>query len=106
MSLRVGRPVVAAAAAPAAQTADSSTSWKLRPILDAIAKTKGGGVPGQLLVYKVFLQLPPDLLKAAGLTSISAVDDKFTVTHPALRSAIVEAAKVHANIDINALMAA
>ncbi len=84
----------------------SCAPWKLRPILDAIGAHAGGGVAGQLLVYKVFLQLPPDLLKAAGLESLSVVDDHFTVTHPSLRPALVEAARRHANFDITPLLAA
>lgn len=91
--------------APAA-SGGASVSWKLRPILDAIGASVGGGIPGQLLIYKVFLQLPPDLLQAAGLQSLSAVDEHFTVTHPALRNALVEAARRHASIDVASLVAA
>ena len=97
VNLKLGGPAAALAPCP---------PWKLRPILDAIGAHAGGGVAGQLLVYKVFLQLPPDLLKAAGLESLSVVDDKFTVTHPSLRPALVEAARRHANFDITPLLAA
>jgi hypothetical protein len=97
VNLKLGGP----AAAP-----EPCAPWKLRPILDAIGAHAGGGVAGQLLVYKVFLQLPPDILKAAGLESLSVVDDHFTVTHPSLRPALVEAARRHANFDITPLLAA
>ncbi len=91
---------------PPEAVTDSASGWRLRPILDAIAARAGGGVPGQLLVYKVFLQLPPDLLKAAGIHSISAVSDNFVVTQPALQKAIVDAARKHAEIDVTPPLAA
>lgn len=83
-----------------AVAADADKGWRLRPILDAIGASAGGGVAGQLLVYKIFLQLPPDLLKAVGLKSLNDVDEKFTVRLPALRSAIVDAAQKHAGVDV------
>lgn len=88
---------------PASAPGDSSPPWRLRPILDAINAKAGGGIPGQLLVYKVFLQLPPDLLKAAGVESLNAVNDKVVVTDPRLRAALAAAARQHANLDAAAL---
>ncbi|MCU0792249.1 MAG: hypothetical protein MUE42_05230 [Opitutaceae bacterium] len=93
-------------APPQPEAAPVTGGCKLRPILDAISASAGGGIPGQLLVYKVFLQLPADLMKAAGLTSLAAVTDETTIANPALREALVEAAKQHAKIDISALAAA
>ncbi|MET0262629.1 MAG: hypothetical protein ABW223_07010 [Rariglobus sp.] len=84
----------------------NSPGIKLRPVLDAIGAKAGGGVAGQLLVYRVFLQIPTELMQAAGLHSLSLVDDHFTVQHPPLRAALADAARRHADVDIDALVAA
>ena len=97
VSLRLG------GAADAGKPAPAAAGWKLRPVLDAIGATAGGGVPGQLLVIKVFLQVPADLLKQSGIQSINTVAPDFTVTDPRLRAAIIDAAKKHANVDVTAL---
>jgi hypothetical protein len=78
---------------------------RLRPVLDAIGAKAGGGIAGQLLVYRVFLQIPTELMQAAGLHSLSLVDDHFTLRHPELRAALAETARRHAGIDIEALAA-
>lgn len=79
---------------------------RLRPILDAIGAKAGGGVAGQLLVYRVFLQIPTELMQAAGIHSLNLVDDHFTLTHPELRAALAETARRHAGVDIEALASA
>lgn len=99
VNLRVGRYVKPVSSA--SEAAATIKPWKLRPVLDLISAKAGGGFAGQLLVYKVFLQLPPDLLQAAGLSSLNAVDEDFVVTHPELRTAIIEAAQRHAGVDVS-----
>ena len=76
---------------------------RLRPVLDAIGAKAGGGVAGQLLVYRVFLQIPTELMQAAGLHSLNLVDDQFTLRHPELRAALADTARRHAGVDIEAL---
>lgn len=95
VSLRIGAPrasAVTVAAAPA--------GWKLRPALDAIAAAAGGGVPGQLLLLKIFLQLPPDLLKSAGIESLSSVGPGTLITDTRLRDALVAAGRAQASVDV------
>lgn len=94
VSFRVGAPRTSApvAAAP--------VGWKLRPALDAISAAGGGGVPGQLLLLKIFLQLPPDLLKASGIESVSSVGPHTLVTDTRLRDTLVAAARAQASVDI------
>jgi hypothetical protein len=97
----------ATSAAPAMATASGGESgWRLRPVMDAIGAKAGGGLAGQLLVYRVFLQVPPELMQAGGLHSLSLVDDHFSVTHAPLRSAIIDAARTHADVEIDALLVA
>lgn len=98
VSMRLGGP-----AATDGKPAAAAPGWKLRPVLDAIGATAGGGVPGQLLVLKVFLQVPADLLKQSGIQSVNTVGPDFVVTDPRLRIAIIEAAKKHAKLDVTAL---
>lgn len=93
VSLRIGTPRAPALAAPPA-------SWKLRPALDAIAASAGGGVPGQLLLLKLFLKIPPDILKASGIESVAAVGPDFEFTDPRLRDALLEIARTDAQVDL------
>ncbi len=93
VSLRIG------AARPAAPQ-EGPRAWKLRPVLDAIAATAGGGIPGQLLLLKIFLKIPPDVLKASGVESVSAVGPEFEFTDPRLRDTLIEIAKNEAKLDL------
>lgn len=109
VALRLGapasaRPVVSLRVARG-EPATEAPAWRLRPVIDAISAKAGGGVPGQLLVLKVFLQVPADLLKAAGIESVNTVTDAVLIRDVRLRSAIIEAARQHANIDVTALAA-
>ncbi|HSI08984.1 MAG TPA: hypothetical protein VK985_10400 [Rariglobus sp.] len=99
--LRIASPGAVVTAASEA----ASSKWRLRPVLDAIGAKAGGGVAGQLLVYRVFLNVPSDLMQAAGLHSLSFVDDHFVATHAPLRAAIVKAARTHAGLDVAPLLA-
>ncbi len=87
------------------EAAKASAGWRLKPVLDAISGSVGGGIPGQLLLCKVFLQVPPDLLKASGIASVTSVDDSARVSDPRLRAAIIAAARMHAKVDVAALAA-
>jgi hypothetical protein len=93
-------------AAPVSAPAAPTDGLRLRPVLDAIGAKAGGGVAGQLLVYRVFLQIPTELMQAAGLHSLNLVDDHFTLRHPELRAALADTARRHAGVDIEALTAA
>lgn len=84
-------------ASPAA--ASPGTGRKLRPILDAIIEKGGGGLQGQLLAYRVFLRIPSGIAAAAGLSSLSLVDDDFTVQDPRLIDALFESARTVAGLE-------
>lgn len=91
---------------PSSGGGHAAPGLRLRPILDAIGAKAGGGVAGQLLVYRVFLQIPTELMQAAGIHSLNLVDDHFTLTHPELRAALAETARRHAGVDIDAVAVA
>lgn len=86
-------------------TTSTSARWRLRPVLDAIGAKAGGGLAGQLLVYRVFLHVPTDLMQAGGLHSLSFVDENFVATHAPLRAAIIKAARTHAQVEVEPLLA-
>ncbi len=100
VSLRLGS-APATAATTTAPAAVATKGWKLRPALDAIGASVGGGIPGQLLVCKVFLLIPPEVLKAAGVESVSSVGPDFVLTDTRLRDTLVEAARAHASVDLS-----
>ena len=85
--------------APVAASPSPGTGRKLRPILDAIIEKGGGGLQGQLLAYRVFLRIPSEIAAAAGLSSLSLVDDDFTVQDPRLIDALFEAARTVAGLE-------
>lgn len=103
ISLRLS---TAGAITPRATVATTSSArWRLRPVLDAIGAKAGGGLAGQLLVYRVFLNVPPDLMQAGGLHSLSFVDENFVANHAPLRAAIIKAARTHAQVELEPLLA-
>jgi hypothetical protein len=82
--------------------ATDSGAWKLRPILDSIVKKGGGGLPGQLLAYRVFFGIPADVTAAVGIHSLNLVNADFTVTDPRFKAALVAAVRTIAGLEIAA----
>ncbi len=83
-----------------------ASRWRLLPVLDLIRAKAGGGLAGQLLIYRVFLHVPAELMRAGGLHSISLVDEHLVVNHPRLRDAIATAARSQAQIEVAHLLSA
>ena len=107
-------PAAAASSATPASTvtrvAPPSTTpptggWRLRPLLDAISAKAGGGLAGQILVYRVFLRVPTELMAAAGLTSLNLVEDHFRITDPRLHAAIIDSARTFAELQLDSVPA-
>ena len=107
VSFRIEAPRrhVAGGSSSLAVTESKTGGLRLRPVLDLIGAKAGGGIAGQLLIYRVFLQIPTELMHAAGIHSLNLVDDAFTLHHPALIAALAESARRHAGVDIDALAA-
>ncbi len=76
---------------------------KLRPLIEAITRKGGGGLNGQLLVYRVFLRVPPALMFNAGIKSLSLVDDSLELQDEETYSVIRAAAQSVASIDLDAV---
>ena len=63
----------------------------LKPFLNFITSRSGGGTVGQLAAYRVFLKVPNDLLRQAGIRSLNLVGDDFTVRDPHLWRTLLNA---------------
>jgi len=65
--------------------------FKLKSAIDFIHGHAGGGTLGELAVYRVFMQVPSDLLRETGLRKMDFNDDTIEIDNPKLRQAIVDA---------------
>lgn len=74
---------------------------RLRTLIDAITRKGGGGLKGQLLVYRVFLRVPPAVMYSAGIKSPSLVDDTLEVHDESVYDVIRNAARSVASIDLD-----
>ncbi len=95
------RPVAISARAKAKKPSANSP-MKLRPVINAIETKGGGGISGQLLVYRVFLRVPFGSLYDEGITSLKLVDENSTVRNPDLKAAILDAAREIAGVELAA----
>ncbi len=92
-------PLPAEALAPPAPPV-SMNGVKLKPIIDFIQSASGSGTLGQLTVYRVFLKIPPNLLKEARIQSVKFVDDNFRIESKELQRAIRDAVKKTLKLDV------
>jgi hypothetical protein len=87
---------------PVAASVPGHDPMKLRPVIQAIETKGGGGISGQLLVYRVFLRVPFGSLYDEGITSLKLVDDESAVRNPDLKAAILQAAREVAGVELAA----
>ncbi len=64
---------------------------RLGAVVDYITSLVGNTALGQLLVYRVFLRVPPELLQAEDIVSIHLVNDTSLIRTAALQQAIAKA---------------
>jgi len=64
---------------------------KLNAVVDFITSLVGNISLGQLLVYRVFLRVPPDLLLAEDIASVHLVNDTSVIKSEKLQKAIASA---------------
>lgn len=104
-------PVLAAATGAAIDTAPIQAAEgafaprRLRTLIDAITRKGGGGLNGQLLVYRVFLRVPPALMFAAGIKSLNLIDDSLELSDARAYDAIRAAARTVASLDLDGVAA-
>jgi hypothetical protein len=64
---------------------------KLSAVVDFITSLVGNIAIGQVLVYRVFLRVPPELLLAEDIASVYLVNDSSLITGEKLQKAIADA---------------
>jgi hypothetical protein len=64
---------------------------RLSAVVDYITSLVGNTALGQLLVYRVFLRVPPELLQAEDIASVHLVKDTSLIRAEALQKAIAAA---------------
>jgi len=87
-------PFVAPETTPAPVAAAAKTAhgpMKLNAVVDFITSLVGNISLGQLLVYRVFLRVPPELLLAEDIASVHLVNDTSVIKSEKLQKAIASA---------------
>jgi len=64
---------------------------RLNAVVDYITSLVGNTALGQILVYRVFLRIPPELLQAEEIASVHLVNDTSLIRSEALQKAIAQA---------------
>jgi len=82
---------VEAAPVPASPPPPPRGPMRLSAVIDYITSLVGNTALGQLLVYRVFLRVPPELLQAEDIVSILLVNDTSLVRSELLQRAIAQA---------------
>ena len=79
--------------------ANRRDSFHLRPLIDFIVSTAGGGTKGQLAVYRVFCKVPNQLLLKSRITSLNLVGDDFEIQDPDLKARLLESTRAVLGVD-------
>jgi len=82
---------VAALATETPAAATSRRVMKLSAVVDYLTSLVGNISLGQLLVYRVFLRVPPDLLLAEDIASVHLANDTSVIQAERLQKAIADA---------------
>jgi hypothetical protein len=84
-------PVSPAAVEKAPPAKPSGRAMRLSAVVDFITSLVGNISVGQLLVYRVFLRVPPELLLAEDIASVYLVNDTSLIQGEKLQKAIADA---------------
>jgi hypothetical protein len=96
-STRVAAPPISPMAVPGQPfvvTPPPGRAMKLSAVVDFITSLVGNISIGQVLVYRVFLRVPPELLLAEDVASVYLVNDPSLIKGERLQKAIAEAVSV------------
>jgi len=94
-----GSPGTGGSGSGSAAPGERGLSFQLRPLIDFIIQQAGGGTKGQLAVYRVFCQVPHELLLKSRITSLNLVGDNFEIQDLALKSRLLEATRTVLGVD-------
>ncbi len=84
-------PVPVSALPPQPDKPTARRTMKLSAVVDYITSLVGNISLGQLLVYRVFLRVPPDLLLSEDIASVHLSGDTSVITGEKLQKAIIDA---------------
>lgn len=89
-------------AAPAAPQPDKTgnRAFDLKNVSDFIITLGGKGRVGQLAAHRVFLKIPPDVLKKAGVNSLNDIYKSMIVKDDDLKAEIIKSTKSTLSKDI------
>lgn len=87
----IAPPSVEAVPAPVAPVKTPRGPMRLSAVVDYITSLVGNTALGQILVYRVFLRVPPELLQAEEIVSVHLVNDSSLIRGEALQRAIAQA---------------
>ncbi|MEM9445586.1 MAG: hypothetical protein AAGA18_09555 [Verrucomicrobiota bacterium] len=83
---------------PAAESEPSSTlsmkgnkKYLLKDVIDFITSRSPSDMEGKLVVYRVFLQIPPEFLEEEGITSFDFSESELEIKSNKLKDAISQA---------------
>jgi hypothetical protein len=79
------------AASPQTAPPSARGGMRLSAVVDFIVSTAGSSSLGNLLVYRVFLQVPPELLQAEDIVSVHLANDTSVIKTRPLQQAIMAA---------------
>jgi len=75
-------------------------AWPIRPLLDALRRKAGDdALVSQLLAYRVFLRVPPQLLEDSGIRSISLIDPDLMLNNGTLKEALASSLREVTGLD-------
>ncbi len=88
----IAKPAESPVATPkASEVKTTGRAMRLSAVVDFITSLVGNISIGQLLVYRVFLRVPPELLLAEDIASVHLVNDTSVIQGEKLQKAIADA---------------
>jgi hypothetical protein len=97
----IGKPVESSTALQKTpETKPSGHAMRLSAVVDFITSLVGNVGVGQLLVYRVFLRVPPELLLAEDVASVHLSNDTSLIQGEKLQKAIADAVHAVAKRDL------
>jgi hypothetical protein len=89
--IKPAQPSLSGGAIPTATAPKTNRAMSLKAVVDFIVSLVGNVSLGQLLVYRVFLRVPPELLLAEDVASVHLVNDTSVIKSEKLQKAIADA---------------
>jgi len=89
--IKPAQPPLSGAIPPTTAAPKTGRAMSLKAVVDFVVSLVGNVSLGQLLVYRVFLRVPPELLLAEDVASVHLVNDTSIIKSEKLQKAIFDA---------------